>query len=128
MERADLGFEIRIQSEQSPMITILLLSIVGWTRVVTSFAGPWDLLAHLRASWPRGPLSCPVCTGTWMGLAHAALLALALYVPAAASALVAVVAMGAGAAACDVYALAADLARVVAFAVRRFSDPKDPST
>jgi hypothetical protein len=47
------------------------LAVVGWVLVLTQGAGPYDVIAFVRERWPAGPLSCPLCTGAWVGIAVA---------------------------------------------------------
>lgn len=52
-------------------LDLLILALATWyaSRVLTKEAGPWGLLAKLRAVWPRGPLTCIYCTAPWAAAA-----------------------------------------------------------
>lgn len=95
------------------------LTVAGWTAILTRGAGPWGLLAAIRTAWRGGPLGCPLCTGTWIGaLATAAELAAARF-PQLAAPVRIIGAAGAGAAAAEAYALAADVFRQQAWRIRQ---------
>ena len=98
------------------------LAAAGWTAILTRGAGPFGILARLRAAWPGGPLGCPLCTGTWTGAALAAGLAVAELVPRLAAGLAVLAAAGAGAAVAELYQLAADALRQSAWSDRQAAE------
>lgn len=110
------------------MIPLFLASIVGWSIVLTRYAGPFDVLAALRASWRWGPLGCPVCTAAWVAGALAILSELAQLAPQLAPVLSFVLWVGAGPAAAELYDVTTDALRQRAYRDRAVADAANPET
>lgn len=113
------------------MIALLLLAIAGWTSILTRGEGPWRLVARLRDAWPQGPLGCPLCCGTWVGIAFAGLvLAVKLADSDRASlaawvCLVLVTGAGVGALVSEAYARAVELVGELSYLARQRSDASE---
>lgn len=49
-------------------LIIYALAVFGASILITTYAGPWGVLAKLRVRFQNSPLECPVCTSLWAGL------------------------------------------------------------
>ena len=104
------------------MILLILLSVAGWTAILTRGAGPWRILDRARAAWPGSPLGCPLCCGTWIGAIAAALALVACRWPVLADPGIVLAAAGCGALASEAYARTIETAAEIAYLARALTD------
>lgn len=50
------------------MLTLVtaILATYGISKLLTSYSGPYELFSSLRQKYPLSPLSCLICTSTWL--------------------------------------------------------------